>query len=107
MITFSPPSCDTTHVPTIGSNVTGTLPACSPLRSTLISAARAVTATTSNVRRTGRYRQNDSTYYNQCRPHGIEQHAGAFWRHRERMAAKNALIAILRRRNAGERVNRL
>jgi glycosyltransferase involved in cell wall biosynthesis len=40
MITLSAPSCATTHVPTIGSNVAGGLPTVSLLRSTLMSAAR-------------------------------------------------------------------
>ena len=40
MITLSAPSCATTQVPTIGSNVTGGLPTVSLLRSTLMSAAR-------------------------------------------------------------------
>ena len=40
MITLSAPSCATSHVPTIGSNVAGGLPTVSLLRSTLMSAAR-------------------------------------------------------------------
>src|SRR3954466_5386236 len=38
MMTFSAPSCATSHVPTIGSNVVGGFPISSLLRSTLVSA---------------------------------------------------------------------
>src|ERR1700738_410800 len=46
MITVSPPSCAIIQLPTIGSKVAGGLPACSRLRSTFRSAARAVATET-------------------------------------------------------------
>src|SRR5262249_15132285 len=49
MITLSAPSCATTQVPTIGSNVAGGLPTTSFERSTFVSAARTTVTSRSAV----------------------------------------------------------
>ena len=112
MITLSAPSCATSQVPTIGSNVAGGRPTVSLLRSTLTSAARRAAIARHHAPHRNPQcphacllNSKKAAARDQRRPQSIEDGRRTFWRDRERVSAELGGVAFDRHRQARELVD--
>ena len=114
MITLSAPSCATTQVPTIGSNVAGGLPTVSLLQIDLdvggAAAARSASDAADERDRCRRdrlhaclLRTRNAAGHDQRRPDAVEHRRRALRRHRQRMAAEDVVVVFGGGVDAGER----